>query len=183
MLRREASWLRLDAWLLTHCCVQRHHSQTLTIRSFWFLKTGLTVKVFSSEKWGFDFRESSGHAHVLLSRCVWINIAARNRSFLERVPSFFSFHLFHRHEHRGDRNLLPLCQSYQFLTWAFFKAFLMASWHITRGVLDRERSFSYSEAFKSCSTRWTVIFLTFSCFEKSQISWSPGVTKWIFKFF
>ena len=29
MLRRQASRLRLDAWLLTLCGVQRHHSQTL----------------------------------------------------------------------------------------------------------------------------------------------------------
>ena len=64
-------------------------------------------------------------------------------------------------------NFLLLCQSCHFLTWVVSKAFFMPSWLMTCRLSDRGRSYRDTEAFKCCSTRWTIFLLTFSCFQVS----------------
>ena len=121
------------------------------------------------------------HERVLLSRRFW-NIAALNRSVLERLRFFHSF--FDRPGHKGDRNFLLLCQFHQFLTWVVFEDIPMASRLITWGLPDRGRFFRDSETRPS-----NVVppdeesFCLPSAALKSQFSWSSRVTKWIFQFF
>ena len=109
--------------------------------------------------------------------CHWCN----QHRFLGTYQIFFS-HLFAHSLNSGDWDFLFLYPSCHFLAQVGSENFLMPSWLTTWDFPDRKWLFKDSEIFKHCSNQWTVILPTFSCL-KSQFSWNPCVTKWIFQFF
>ena len=90
MLRRQASWLRLDGCLLTLHTRHRHHSQTLQPDHSVFRRQAQWC-VFSHRKmWGFDSRNALGHSKKEnSSRRFWTIVSLNsNRNVLERLRLF-----------------------------------------------------------------------------------------------
>ena len=173
MLRRLASCLRLDAWLLTLCGVEWYHSQAL--------QPGHFVCWRKNQRWNFRIGENEGSIPwffrsfskpVLFSRCFW-PIAALNKGFLELLMLFPS--IFLTILDTVETEIFFFCASLViFWHGSLSMAFLVASWLISWGLPDRGRSFRNLQAFKRCSTWWTVILLTFNCL-KFQFSWGLRV--------
>ena len=163
-LRRQVSWLGLDACLLTLCGVQWLHSQMLQ-SDVSVLKRESSVTIFSigKNKYSIPVILQAIQQTGAFSRRFWV-IAALNWCFLERLrffPTFFSNVL-----DTVEIEMFFFCASLViFWHGSFSKAFLMASWLITWGRPDRRPFFRRFEVFKRCSTRWTVFLLTFNCFE------------------
>ena len=151
MLRRQASRLRPDAWLLTLCSVQRHHSQTLwvDILSIKDCISGKTVLIEKKE----DLisvilqviQQSGAPLQTLLNHC-W------TQQEFPGTSQISSTHLSCHAGHSGDWNFLLLWQSCPFLAWVVFEVFYIYCWLITRGLSDRRRTFRHSEVFKRCTT-------------------------------
>ena len=150
MLRRQASWLRLDAWLLILCCVQTHHSQTLLPDHTVCLRQDQTVKVFSSEKNDDSIpvilqviQQTGAPLQALLNPCC------TQQDFPETSQTFSS-RSFYYPGHSEDWNFLLLSQSCYFLARVFSKAFLVTFWLMAWNLPARGRALNDSEAFNRC---------------------------------
>ena len=157
----------MDDWLLTLYGVQTSFSN-VTTRSFCLLKIESTVNVFSSKKLEYNSHDFSGNStngysspdtSEPLLHYTWISWS---------ISDFF-LPLFWPSWHTVETEIFFFCASpVIFRRGSFSNAFLVSFWLTTWGLPDQGQSFRDSETVKRCTTRWTIILLTFNCFEISS---------------
>ena len=160
----EAGWLDVD----TLRCSETSLS-IVTTRSFCLLKTGWTGKAFSSKKmrllFSWLFRSSSAPLQALLNHCCTQEVfSGTSQTF---TPIFLPSWIQRRLKFSSSVLVLSFSgMSRSLLSIKSRLAYLMTSWFIIWGFSDREGSFVWTQAFKRCAIRWTVIlFWNFSFLE------------------
>ena len=154
MLQCQTSCMLLDAWLLTLCGVQRHHSQTLRFHILF------VVDRINYENFLIEFEASIRVIlHVIQQTCAllqtFLNYYCTQQGFPGTSQSYSS-HLFDCPGNIGGWSFLLLCQSCHFLVWVIFKGLFDDFFDLC--LPNWEWSSRESEAFKRCYS----VFLKFA---------------------
>ena len=171
----EARWLVID---ILRC--SETSFPTLRPDHFISWRQNQQQKFSLGKKWGFYFRDSSGHS---TSECFSLvsSETLLHSTGVSWIVSDFFLPIFLAVLDTMETEILFFCASLViFWHGLFSNASLMASWLITWGLSDRGQSFR-DWGLQTIFHPKTLIMLTFICF-KISIFWSSWVSKGIFQF-